>query len=134
MSTPDSALQRVLGILVAQHGEPWRDVKAHQLAVQWPSLAAALGDLMAAHELPLPAPLRRAAQVARNEERITFLAGPPSVDADYPTKTGSYGYECLVDKCIAVGVFSTPGDAERWQERHVADTRHTSYTKFGDWS
>jgi hypothetical protein len=44
----------------------WRD-QCVRLAMQWPSLAAALADLTAAYEMPTPPPFRAAASVLRGE-------------------------------------------------------------------
>lgn len=41
--------------------------RARALALQWPSLAAALADLLAAHEVPVPRPWRTAANVVAAE-------------------------------------------------------------------
>jgi hypothetical protein len=43
----------------------YREEQCRRLALQWPSLAAALANLLAAHDRPVPRALRMAANVAR---------------------------------------------------------------------
>lgn len=62
MSAQDQALEHLLGVLREAKAD---NPRVRQLAMQWPSLAAALGNLLLAHEVHPAPPLRRAA----NEER-----------------------------------------------------------------
>lgn len=41
--------------------------KVHQLAMQWPSLAAAIAELLTEHSMPVPGPLRHAQNVMKQE-------------------------------------------------------------------
>jgi hypothetical protein len=68
VSDKDVALQRLLDVAT----EPAHAERARQLAMQWPSLAAALGDFIAAHDYAIPRPLRAAANLVREE-----LGKPP---------------------------------------------------------
>jgi hypothetical protein len=45
------------------------NAKAHALAMQWPSLAAAVAELLTEHSMPVPGPLRHAQNVMRQEKR-----------------------------------------------------------------
>lgn len=71
MSTGDkTAIERVTEALADPTGVLDRrrfHAKAHTLAMQWPSLAAALGDLLAEHDLPVPGPFRAAQNVMKQE-------------------------------------------------------------------
>lgn len=74
MSTDDDkdAVDRITEALADPSGQLSRRVfhaKAHQLAMQWPSLAAALGDLLAEHDLPVPGPFRHAQNVMLQERQ-----------------------------------------------------------------
>lgn len=62
MSARDQALEHLLRVLRNTDRD---NPRVRQLAMQWPSLAAALGNLLLAHEMHPAPPLRRAA----NEER-----------------------------------------------------------------
>lgn len=53
----------------------WHADNCTRLAMQWPSLAAALADLLAAYEVPVPTPFRAAASIMRG------VAPDPEVDA-----------------------------------------------------
>lgn len=63
----EQALDRLLA--VSERNGAYRESQAHSLTLNWPSMAAALGDLLAAHERPVPAPFRRASAAMR-EERV----------------------------------------------------------------
>lgn len=41
--------------------------KCHKLAMEWPSLAAAVGDVMVMYSLPVPGPFRHAQNVMKQE-------------------------------------------------------------------
>lgn len=43
------------------------NAKAHALAMQWPSLAAAVAELLDEHTYPVPGPLRHAQNVMKQE-------------------------------------------------------------------
>lgn len=73
MTDKDTALERLLDVVTG----PQHDERARQLALQWPSLAAALGDLVAAYEMPLPRPFRAAANLVREERSMPPVAAVP---------------------------------------------------------
>lgn len=65
-----SAIDAVRGALAGPDGGlDKRDynAKAHALSMQWPSLAAGLGELLAEHSMPVPGPLRHAQNVMKQE-------------------------------------------------------------------
>jgi hypothetical protein len=47
--------------------ERWHKDNCARLAMQWPSLAAALAEVLVAHDKPVPQPFRAAANVMRGE-------------------------------------------------------------------
>jgi hypothetical protein len=59
----ERALERLLDVAT----DPNHVERARTVAVQWPSLAAALGELLAAYEMPVPRPLRAAARLLAEE-------------------------------------------------------------------
>jgi len=70
MSEAIPAIERITEALADPSGQLSRRMfhaKAYQLSTQWPALAAALGDLLAEHDLPIPGPLRHARHVMTQE-------------------------------------------------------------------
>lgn len=66
MDARDKAMRELLAIAGnADAGMPTE--RARVLALQWPSLAAALANLLAAHDMPVPRPFRAAANVLAAE-------------------------------------------------------------------
>lgn len=43
------------------------NARVYQLAIQWPSLAAAIGEVLEEHSLPVPGPVRHAQNVMKQE-------------------------------------------------------------------
>lgn len=76
MSDEKPAIERITEALAAPDGTLSRrnfHAKAHQLAMQWPSLAAALGDLLVEQGVGVPGPFRHAQNVMaqeREHERV----------------------------------------------------------------
>jgi hypothetical protein len=65
-----SAMDRIFGALAGPDGNLSRsdyNAKAHVLSMQWPSLAAAVAELLEEHSMPIPGPLRHAQNVMRQE-------------------------------------------------------------------
>ena len=69
MSDKEIALDRLLEVLNSEPptGEVY-SMRSSQLAVLWPTLAAALADVMQAHDLPPSRGLRAAALVVRADQ------------------------------------------------------------------
>lgn len=69
MSDKETALRRLLDVLVNEPpaGEA-HSMRSSQLAVLWPTLAAALADVMVAHELSPARGLRAAAMIVSSGE------------------------------------------------------------------
>lgn len=69
MSEKETALDRLLEVLNSEPptGEMY-SMRSSQLAVLWPTLAAALADVMQAHDLPPSRGLRTAALVVRADQ------------------------------------------------------------------
>lgn len=69
MSDKENALDRLLEVLNSEPptGEVY-SMRSSQLAVLWPTLAAALADIMAAHELPPARGFRAAAMIVHAED------------------------------------------------------------------
>jgi hypothetical protein len=86
VSDKDVALQRLLDVVTNPNSVEW----ARQLAMQWPSLAAALGDFIAAHEYGVPRPLRAAANLVREE-----LGKPPVATVAEPNTSRGLGGWCF---------------------------------------
>lgn len=88
MSDEENALQRLLDVLNSEPptGEVY-SMRSSQLAVLWPTLAAALADVMVAHNLPPARGLRAAALVVRADK-----AQAAAVDAE----SGAWCF-CLSD-------------------------------------
>lgn len=83
MTASDDAVRL---LLLTAGGNGHADTRYHKdqctrLAMQWPSLAAALADLLAAYEVPVPSPFRAAASVMRGE-----AASQPA----QPTENGAW--------------------------------------------
>lgn len=64
-SPQDRALNELLELVgdADAAGTPFDEARARALAMQWPSLAAALANLLAAHDMRVPRPLRVAASI-----------------------------------------------------------------------
>ena len=65
-----SAIEEFTAALAGVDGNLSRtnyNAKIHQLSMQWPSLAAAIGELLAEHNLLVPGPLRHAQNVMKQE-------------------------------------------------------------------
>lgn len=67
--TPEQAQAMDRFLRVAEAGPDDTDERARMLAIQWPSLAAALGDLLEAYEVRPPRPWRAAARLLAEERR-----------------------------------------------------------------
>jgi hypothetical protein len=68
-SPQDRALEELLELVgdADAAGTPFNEARARTLAMQWPSLAAALANLLAAHNMRTPRPWRTAANLMREE-------------------------------------------------------------------
>jgi hypothetical protein len=79
MSDKENALDRLLEVLNSEPptGEVY-SMRSSQLAVLWPTLAAALADVMQAHELPPARGLRAAALVVRADRAQNAAADTES--------------------------------------------------------
>jgi hypothetical protein len=65
-----SAIERFNAALAGPDGNLSRrnfNAKAHVLAMQWPSLAAAVAELLDENTFPVPGPLRHAQNVMKQE-------------------------------------------------------------------
>lgn len=65
MNEQEQALKRLLAL--SERSGAYRESQAQTLTFNWPSMAAALGDLLAAHNRPVPTPFRRASAAMREE-------------------------------------------------------------------
>lgn len=72
MSTPEQEAVDLVCQLVQEQG----DVRAFHVAVQWPTMAAALARLLAARGEPVPPPFRQAERVVAGEPPSGYLALP----------------------------------------------------------
>lgn len=93
MTDKEKALRLVLAVVSAggeeMHSRHWQ-AQVRQLAITWPSLAAALADLLTAHGMVVPRPLHSAAVVLRREDAVaTFVTETevmlPEASRDLPT-------------------------------------------------
>lgn len=77
MSDKEAALEHLLEMLSnLAHVEDGLTTRAGMLAVQWPTLAAALADLLAAHDMRVPRPFRRAAAMVHSDPVVMVSRVP----------------------------------------------------------
>lgn len=76
-SPQELALERLLELAGNADDGSVVTARARLLALQWPSLAAALAELLAAHDMRVPRPFRRAAAAVAEEASVPELPALP---------------------------------------------------------